>query len=84
MSGLYERSLCTSCFSSCQSFRQNPGKPVGAAGLPQACRYIADSCPQGTAERLDNLEDSGDRHGQGNDDQEGHLNGHGPCGSSHG
>ena len=84
MSGLYERSLCTSCFSSCQSFRQNPGMPVGAAGLPQACRYIADSCPQGTAEWLDNLADSGDRLGQGNDDQEGHVNGHGPCGSSHG
>ena len=80
MNGLYERNLCASCFFNRQSFRfrQNPNKPVGAAGPPQACRYIADSCCQGTAERLDKFEDSGDPHDQGNDDQEGRVNGHRP------
>ena len=35
----------------------NPDKFVGPAGLLQAYRFIADSRDEGTAERLDNLED---------------------------
>ncbi len=40
-----------------RSFWWNPDKFVGPAGLLQAYRFIADSRDQGTAERLDNLED---------------------------
>jgi succinate dehydrogenase / fumarate reductase iron-sulfur subunit len=54
---LYECILCASCSTSCPSFWWNPDKFVGPAGLLQAYRFIADSRDQGTAERLDNLED---------------------------
>jgi len=57
LNGLYECILCASCSTSCPSFWWNPDKFVGPAGLLQAYRFIADSRDQGTAERLDNLED---------------------------
>ncbi len=57
LDGLYECILCASCSTSCPSFWWNPDKFVGPAGLLQAYRFIADSRDEGTAERLDNLED---------------------------
>ena len=57
LNGLYECILCACCSSACPSFWWNPDKFVGPAGLLQAYRFIADSRDQGTAERLDNLED---------------------------
>jgi succinate dehydrogenase / fumarate reductase, iron-sulfur subunit len=57
LNGLYECILCASCSTSCPSFWWNPDKFVGPAGLLQAYRFIADSRDQGTAERLDDLED---------------------------
>jgi len=57
LNGLYECILCACCSTACPSFWWNPDKFVGPAGLLQAYRFIADSRDQGTAERLDNLED---------------------------
>ena len=57
LNGLYEFILCASCSTACPSFWWNPDKFVGPAGLLQAYRFIADSRDEGTAERLDNLED---------------------------
>ena len=57
LDGLYECILCACCSTACPSFWWNPDKFVGPAGLLNAYRFIADSRDQGTAERLDNLED---------------------------
>jgi len=57
LNGLYECILCACCSTACPSFWWNPDKFVGPAGLLQAYRFIADSRDEGTAERLDNLED---------------------------
>ena len=57
LDGLYECILCACCSTSCPSFWWNPDKFVGPAGLLQAYRFLADSRDEGTAERLDNLED---------------------------
>ena len=55
--GLYECILCACCSTACPSFRWNPDKFVGPAGLLQAYRFLADSRDEATSERLDNLED---------------------------
>jgi succinate dehydrogenase / fumarate reductase iron-sulfur subunit len=57
LDGVYECILCACCSTSCPSFWWNPDKFVGPAGLLQAYRFLADSRDQGTAERLDYLED---------------------------
>jgi succinate dehydrogenase / fumarate reductase iron-sulfur subunit len=57
LDGLYECILCGCCSTACPSFWWNPDKFVGPAGLLQAYRFLADTRDQGTAERLDNLED---------------------------
>jgi succinate dehydrogenase / fumarate reductase iron-sulfur subunit len=58
LNGLYECILCACCTSACPSFWWNPDRYVGPAGLLQAYRFLVeDSRDQGTAERLDDLED---------------------------
>ncbi|MCP1175145.1 succinate dehydrogenase/fumarate reductase iron-sulfur subunit [Ralstonia chuxiongensis] len=57
LDGLYECILCACCSSACPSYWWNPDKYVGPAGLLQAYRFLVDSRDEGTAARLDNLDD---------------------------
>jgi succinate dehydrogenase / fumarate reductase iron-sulfur subunit len=57
LNGLYECILCACCSSACPSYWWNPDKYVGPAGLLQAYRFLVDSRDEGTADRLDDLED---------------------------
>jgi succinate dehydrogenase / fumarate reductase iron-sulfur subunit len=58
LDGLYECILCACCTTACPSYRWNPDRFVGPAGLLQAYRFIADSRDEATAMRLDNFEDA--------------------------
>ena len=57
LDGLYECILCACCSTNCPSFWWNPEKFIGAAGLLQAYRFLADSRDTATAERLAALTD---------------------------
>jgi succinate dehydrogenase / fumarate reductase, iron-sulfur subunit len=58
LNGLYECILCACCSTQCPSFRWNPDKFVGPAGLLQAYRFIVDDRDRATPERLDDLNDA--------------------------
>ncbi len=57
LNGLYECILCACCSAFCPSYRWNPSKFVGPAGLLQAYRFITDSRDTATRERLAYLDD---------------------------
>jgi succinate dehydrogenase / fumarate reductase iron-sulfur subunit len=57
LDGLYECILCACCSSSCPSFRWNPDRFIGPAGLLQSYRFLADSRDTATEERLSKLDD---------------------------
>jgi succinate dehydrogenase / fumarate reductase iron-sulfur subunit len=58
LDGLYECILCACCSTACPSYWWNPDRFLGPAALLQACRFIADSRDQATAERLKRLDDA--------------------------
>jgi succinate dehydrogenase / fumarate reductase iron-sulfur subunit len=58
LDGLWECVLCFCCSTACPSYWWNSDRFLGPATLLQAYRWIADSRDEGTAERLDALEDS--------------------------
>lgn len=57
LDGLWECILCFCCSTSCPSYWWNGDKYLGPATLLQAHRWLQDSRDEGTAERLNDLED---------------------------
>jgi succinate dehydrogenase / fumarate reductase, iron-sulfur subunit len=57
MDGLYECILCACCSTSCPSYWWNQDRYLGPAALLQSYRWLSDSRDEGTADRLDDLED---------------------------